>query len=95
MVKKQFIKGLKGEKIKIVPVTTEEIVRDCKNFAKAVTQRRKGQKNPTASTSKKDWRYLGTIPAEIYWIHPEIFDNKKTARAFFKKYPQFRIAEKL
>lgn len=94
---KRKVRGFQGEKVDIQEVTKDELLTETKNFGKLLQQTRKNQKNDFASTPKKDWRRLGTIPVELlsYLEKDGVFDNKRNLHKFFRENPQYRVAKKI
>ncbi len=94
---KRTVRGFRGEKVDVQEVTKDEVLTATKDFDKMLKETRKSQKNDFASTPKKDWRYVGTIPPELlsYLEKEGVFDSKKKMHDFFRKNPQYKVAKKL
>jgi hypothetical protein len=96
-MKKRNVRGLNGEKVEVKEVSKEDVLTATKDFDKVLKERRKEQKNDFASTPKKEWRLLGSIPPELntYLEEEGVFDSREKTREFFRKNPQYRIAKKI
>jgi hypothetical protein len=42
-------------------------------------------------TEKKDLKYVGTIPVEIQYANPELWDDEEYVRKFFKEFHDFKV----
>jgi len=42
-------------------------------------------------TDKKDLKYVGTIPVEIQYANPELWDDEEYVRKFFREFHDFKV----
>ena len=74
---------------------------EAKEFYSSIKEIQQTRAKPTASSKSKNIRYLAEIPARVKYLIDKFLDDKvntnsvKFMREFAKRFPQFKVPEKI